>query len=109
MATTSPDVTVPVSESPDTEPFIFPPPMHPPGDRNVPEIAAPFWTISACTEIVWPSAVATPDQSPVRSAAGLAEFDVEVTVVPELPEQAKRKRARKKLRMSLSGDTRAGL
>ena len=108
-ATTSPEVTVPVSASPAIDPLTFPPPMHPPGERMVPEIALPLWTRSACTETVCPRAVATPDQSPLRSAAGLAEFEVEVTEPPELPEHARsaKEKARRGLRMPVSGATRA--
>ena len=109
VAMTSPEVTEPVSESPAIEALTLPPPMHPPGERIVPETAEPVCTRSALTEIVWPSAVALPDHFPLRSDAGLAD-DVEVTEPPEFPEQpAMRSKAKKKQRMIVCGGARARL
>src|SRR5262249_45652681 len=114
--TTSPDVTVALTESPLIVPLTLPPPMHPPGERMLPPSDVPFWTRSAVTVSVAPlvAAVARPVQSPLRFADGVAE-EVEVTEPPELPEHAatdqtrdtrRRGRTTQKLRMSVSGGTR---
>src|SRR6185295_14746876 len=80
-------------------PEIFPPPTHPLETRIVPVTDAPACVRSAVKLAPRPMLeVSVPFQWPVTSTS-VVEVEVEAVVDEEPPEQANRKRVKKKLRM----------